>query len=298
MQLSVLFLSCMGALVALFCESTEKVKVWVMGWAAWARLGGPKQFHWATPIPAALPHCLWGALSLLCRVLCAVSSTHPSHKVVPEKRNNSSRRGKNGTKGWKEAGEVLSAQLDDGDTWGREAEEKGEQSQMQSWGKACRAVGWSVCARVCTCVCACLWRCELGAAQGQDLLQPLFTCPHGARGREGLGQSLPSGWGMPEPGLSFVWNNRGLGPIVLPCTPSRKASPLGQGLHGAACEAALRGALLAERTRTRTWTSPAPGALQVNSPVDEALELSCSPFLLCMIQALGRGLREGLWGGS
>lgn len=41
---------------------------------------------------------------------------------------------------------------------------------------------------------------------------------------------------MPKPGLSFVWNNRGLGPIVLPCTPSRKVSPLGRGLaHECAC---------------------------------------------------------------
>lgn len=36
---------------------------------------------------------------------------------------------------------------------------------------------------------------------------------------------------MPKPSLSFVWNNRGLGPIVLPCPPSRKANPLGQGLR-------------------------------------------------------------------
>lgn len=79
--------------------------------------------------------------------------------------------------------------------------------------------------------------------------------------------------------------------------PAGKLSPLGQGLHGAACGAALRGALLAERTRTRTWTSPTPGALQVNSPVDEAQELSRSPLLLCVTWALGRGLREGSYGG-
>lgn len=41
---------------------------------------------------------------------CWVSSTHPSHKVVPERRN-SSGRGKNGIKGWKGAGEALGAQL-------------------------------------------------------------------------------------------------------------------------------------------------------------------------------------------
>lgn len=164
---------------------------------------------------------------------CWVSSTHPSHKVVPERRN-SSGRGKNGIKGWKGAGEALGAQLNpDVLTVGTHGDVRLQKwGAMQSWGKACRAAGMErVCKGVHVCVCVCLWtlRCELRAAQGAGPPAALLYLSPWSQGREGLGQPLPSGWGMPEPGLSFVWNNRGLGPIVLPCTPSRKAESPGAG---------------------------------------------------------------------